>query len=96
MQVRSMKVHVLHENEARMPPFHAAFKDLDLPFEEWHLADGTFDISAPPPKGIFFNRMSASAHMRGHDFTPELTASILAWLEAYGARSTAAMHSTSR
>ncbi|MEC8698862.1 MAG: hypothetical protein VXY20_05900 [Pseudomonadota bacterium] len=69
-----------------MPPFHAAFKDLDLPFEEWHLADGTFDISAPPPKGIFFNRMSASTHTRGHDFAPELTASVLAWLEAYGRR----------
>ena len=55
MKVRSMKVHVLHENEDWMPPFRAAFKDLDLPFEEWHLADGTFDIGAPPPEGIFYN-----------------------------------------
>ena len=30
--------------------------------------------------------MSASAHTRGHDFAPELTASVLAWLEAYGRR----------
>jgi len=87
-----MKVHVLHENEDWMPPLRAAFEDLDLPYAEWHLAEGAFDLGAPPPEGIFYNRMSASSHTRGHDFAPELTASVLAWLESYGRRTINGSH----
>ena len=36
--------------------------------------------------------MSASAHTRGHDFAPELTDSVLAWLEAYGKRTVNGSH----
>ena len=31
-------VHAPRENEKWMPPLRTAFKDLNLPFEEWHLA----------------------------------------------------------
>jgi D-alanine-D-alanine ligase-like ATP-grasp enzyme len=35
---------------------------------------------------VFYNRMSASSHTRGHRFAPELTRHTLAWLEAHGRR----------
>lgn len=79
-----MTIHILHENNEWLPPLRAAFDAINLPYKEWHLAEGRFDLSGPPPEGVFYNRMSASSHTRGHDFAPELTASILAWLEAYG------------
>ena len=78
-----MRIHVLHENNEWLPPLRAAFEAIDLPYTEWHLAEGGFDLNAAPPEGIFYNRMSASSHTRGHDYAPELTASVLAWLEAY-------------
>jgi len=55
-----------------------------VPFEEWHLDAGLLDLSAPPPEGVFYNRMSASSHTRGHRYAPEYTACVLAWLEAHG------------
>ena len=79
-----MRIHVLHENNEWPPPLRAAFEAIDLPYTEWHLAEGGFDLNTAPPKGIFYNRMSASSHARGHDYAPELTASVLAWLEGYG------------
>ncbi len=81
-----MKIHILHENDAWQLPLRAALDDRALPYTEWHLAEGGIDLSATPPAGVFYNRMSASAHTRGHDFAPELTASVLAWLEAHGRR----------
>jgi len=34
-----------------------------------------------PPQGVFYNRMSASSHTRGHRYAPEYTAVVLNWLE---------------
>jgi len=34
-----------------------------------------------PPHGIFYNRLSASSHTRGHRYAPEYTAVVLNWLE---------------
>ncbi len=81
-----MPAYLLHENDAWLPPFRAAFARHGLAVEEWHLAEGGFDFSSAPPPGVFYNRMSASAHTRGHDTAPELTAAVLAWLEAHGRR----------
>ena len=39
-----------------------------------------------PPQGVFYNRMSASSHTRGHRYAAELTGGVLAWLEAHGRR----------
>lgn len=47
---------------------------------------GTFDLSSPPPEGVFYNRMSASSHTRNHRYSAELTASVLAWLKRWGRR----------
>ena len=80
------KIHVIHENDAWVDPLRAAFAELELPFEEWFLSDGLLDLAAAPPQGVFYNRMSASSHTRGHRYAAELTAGVLAWLESHGRR----------
>lgn len=78
------KVHIIHENAAWLLPLREALEDQGTPYTEWHLDSGFFDFSALPPTGIFYNRMSASSHTRGHTHAPEYTASVLAWLGAHG------------
>ena len=60
-----MRIHVLDENNEWLPPIRGAFGAINLPYTEWHLAEGGFDQTAIPPEGIFYNRMSASSHARG-------------------------------
>lgn len=79
-------IYVLHENEEWVAPLRTAFDRQDLPFEEWHLAEGSVDLGDIPPAGVFYNRMSASSHTRGHRFAPEFAGSVLAWLESHGRR----------
>jgi hypothetical protein len=80
------KIYVIHENDAWVEPLCVAFQALDLPYAEWFLSEGTFDFSGAPPQGVFYNRMSASSHTRGHRYGPELTAAVLAWLQSHGRR----------
>ena len=80
------RIHVIHENDAWVEPLRAAFAELRLPYEEWFIDEGTLDFSVPPPEGVFYNRMSASSHTRGHRYAPELTSGVLAWLESHGRR----------
>jgi hypothetical protein len=80
------RIHVIHENDTWVEPLRAAFEELSLPFEEWFLDTGKIDLSEAPPEGVFYNRMSASSHTRGHRYAPELTAGVLAWLESHGRR----------
>jgi len=78
------KIYVIHENDDWVIPLRASFEKLDLPYEEWFIDNLTLDLSSAPPEGIFYNRMSASAHTREHRYAPEMTANILAWLERHG------------
>jgi hypothetical protein len=80
------RIYVIHENDAWVEPLRAAFAELRLPYEEWFLSEGTLDFSSAPPQGVFYNRMSASSHTRGHRYGPELTSGVLAWLESHGRR----------
>jgi hypothetical protein len=80
------KIYVIHENNAWVEPLRAAFAELRLPFEEWFLSDGLLDLGSTPPRGVFYNRMSASSHTRGHRYAPEYTAGVLAWLESHHRR----------
>lgn len=80
------KVHVIHENPLWLPPLAEAFDRIGLPWAEMDLSRGTFDLSEPPPEGVFYNRMSASSHTRGHRYAAELTAGVLAWLTRHGRR----------
>ncbi|KAG4067304.1 hypothetical protein HA402_000295 [Bradysia odoriphaga] len=78
------RAYVLHENPLWLPPLAEAFDRQGLPWSELFLDVGTFDLSSPPPEGVFYNRMSASSHTRNHRYSAELTASVLAWLKRWG------------
>jgi hypothetical protein len=81
-----MHIHVIHENPAWLEPLARALDAEILPWRDWFLDRGMFDLSQPPPEGVFYNRMSASSHTRDHRYAAELTASVLAWLAAHGRR----------
>ena len=78
------RIYVLHENDVWVEPLREAFAELNLPFEEWFLDDGIVRFDEEPPGGVFYNRMSASSHTRGHRYGPELTHATLNWLELHG------------
>ena len=80
------EIYVIHENDAWVEPLRARFAEQGLPYEEWFLSDGTLDLDATPPQGVFYNRMSASSHTREHRYAAELTSGVLAWLEAHHRR----------
>jgi len=79
-----MKVHVLHENPDWYAPLGAAFDAAGVPHEQWLLGEGVLDLTGPPPDGVFWSRMSASSHTRGHPYAKDLTRGVLCWLEAHG------------
>jgi glutathione synthase/RimK-type ligase-like ATP-grasp enzyme len=81
-----MHIYVIHENPVWLEPLAAALDRQALPWRDWFLDRGVFDLSRPPPEGIFYNRMSASSHTRDHRYAAELTAAVLAWLERHGRR----------
>ncbi|SET01756.1 hypothetical protein SAMN05216389_104182 [Oceanobacillus limi] len=78
------KIYILHENEEWTDHLIKRLDELNLPYEEWFLDKGTVDLTSTPPKGVFYNRISASSHTRDHRYAPELTEAILAWLERHG------------
>ena len=69
-------IYVIHENADWTGLLFAAFEAAGLAYHDWNLAAA--------PEGVFYNRMSASSHSRGHRYAPEMTASVLAWLEGQG------------
>ena len=79
-------LYILHENDQWLAPFRETFTEMGLPFSEWHMASFSPDLAVEPPRGIFYVRMSASAHTRGHFGVPEVTAGVLCWLERHGRR----------
>jgi hypothetical protein len=81
-----MFIHVIHENAAWLEPLARALDAERLPWRDWFLDRGAFDLSRPPPEGVFYNRMSASSHTRDHRYAAELTAAVLAWLTRHGRR----------
>ncbi len=80
------KIHVLHENSPWVEPLRAAFAERDLPYEEWFLHEGSVPFDQAPPEGVFYHRMSASSHTRGHRYAPELAHLVLNWLARHGRR----------
>ncbi len=75
------KIYVIHENDEWLIPLRKSFKKIKAPFEEWHMDKENFNYKSNPPEGIFYNRMSASSHSRGHRYAPENTKNLLTWLE---------------
>jgi len=79
-------VHVLHENPEWMPPFAAAFAAEGVDWDETLATGGSLDLTAEPPPGLWWSRMSASAHTRGHVAAAEHARALLDLLEAHGRR----------
>ncbi len=80
------KIFIIHENDDWIKPLRIHLLDLHIPFEEWDMAKVKIDTLNDPPLGVFYNRMSASSHTRGHQYAPEYTAVILSWLEYHKRR----------
>jgi len=81
-----MTVYALHENPDWFPPFAAAFDAAGLDWQEWLLIEGSIDLDETPPEGIYWNRLSASSHTRGHVHSKDFTRAVLDWLDAHGRR----------
>ncbi len=79
-------IHVIHENPDWYAPLAAAFDAEGVPHEEWLLDGGLLDLGSAPPSGVFWSRMSASAHTRGHVLAKDFTRGVLCWLESHGRR----------
>ncbi|PRO64189.1 ATP-grasp domain-containing protein [Alkalicoccus urumqiensis] len=77
------KVIILHENDAWTAPLKTELEKRDVPYETWHLHEGEVPLHETPPDAVYYNRMSASSHSRGHRYAPELTAAVLNWLERH-------------
>lgn len=75
------KIYVIHENEEWTTHLFKRLDELQLPYEDWFINEGLVDLNAVPPEGVFYSRMSASSHTRGHRFAPEMADTLLAWLE---------------
>lgn len=78
------KIYVIHENEEWTTHLFKRLDELGLPYEDWFINEGLVDLNEAPPEGVFYSRMSASSHTRGHRYAPELTESLLVWLEHHG------------
>src|SRR5262245_45454772 len=78
------RVYVIHETDAWLEPLRKEFAAHGVPYGEWFLDRGTLDLSADPPAGVFYNRMSASSHTRDHRYGAEYTGAVLAWLTRHG------------
>ncbi|NCU75312.1 MAG: alpha-L-glutamate ligase, partial [Candidatus Fonsibacter ubiquis] len=81
-----MKAYIIHENDEWTLPLKENLQKLSVPFEDWHMAKVNLNTASNPPEGVFYNRMSASSHSRGHRFAPEYTAVILNWLSSHKRR----------
>ena len=79
-------INVLYENIAWIPPLREALEREGFRVRLVHVNEGIVDPSAPPPEGIWMNRISPSSHTRGHVHTVELARQLLFWLESHGRR----------
>jgi hypothetical protein len=80
------RVYVIYENPDWLPPVAAALDESGAPWSPWLLTGEPLDLAATPPEGVFWSRMSASAHTRGHGAAVEQARGLLTWLHAHGRR----------
>lgn len=74
---------IIHENDEWLVPLRAEFKKRGVNAREMFLDTGVVPFTEEPSDAVYYNRMSASSHTRGHRFAPELTRAVLTWLEGY-------------
>ena len=79
-------IHVLYENPAWLPPLAAALEARGLAWNARDVSEGHFPVEGDIPEGVWVNRMSPSAHTRGHGGGIHFTREWLGVLEERGAR----------
>ena len=81
----TLPLGILYEHPAWFGPLFAELDRRGLPYAPIHAPDHSYDPSAREcPYGLVFNRMSPSAHTRGHGDTIRYTSHYLAHLESLG------------
>jgi hypothetical protein len=80
------RVYVIHENPEWLPPLAAAFAAEGVPMEQILLTEGSIDLGSAPRPGVYWSRMSASAHTRGNTYSKDYTRAVLSWLDDAGVR----------
>lgn len=79
-------IHVLYENADWLPPLAAALDRRGLAWTPILVTGGSFRVTDVPPAGVYVNRMSPSAHTRGHGDGVRYMREYLCWLERWGRR----------
>ena len=79
-------VYIIHDNPEWIAPFTEALDRLGVAHVEWLLPETLIDLSAEPPAGVFWSRLSASAHTRTDPHVKEYGRAVLDWLAAAGRR----------
>ncbi len=80
------KIFILHENPEWVGTYSKALTALDVEYEFWDLSGGVIDIDSKPPHGVFYVRMSASAHSRGNVLAADYARTLVHWLESHDRR----------
>jgi hypothetical protein len=80
------QVYILHESPEWYGPLDKALEEAGVPHGELFLDTGVVDVTGAPPEGVFFNRLSGTAHTRNHVLAVEHARAVLRWLEGHGRR----------
>lgn len=77
-------VYIIHDNPEWIAPFARALERSGISFVEWLLPEASIDLTAEPPQGLFWSRLSASAHTRTDPHVKDYGRAVLAWLQTAG------------
>jgi hypothetical protein len=75
------RVYVLHESPGWYAALDTALERRGVPHDEIFLDQDVIDLSETPPPGVYFNRLSGTAHTRGHPLAVEHCRVLLRWLQ---------------
>lgn len=80
------KIYIIHDEEHYVQPLLREMTKRGVAFEEWNLTAAMpsryFDMSRIPPRGVFYNRISALGSSE-HKDAPQLARGLLMWLQTH-------------
>mmetsp|Transcript_106926 Transcript_106926/g.268856 ORF Transcript_106926/g.268856 Transcript_106926/m.268856 type:complete len:353 (+) Transcript_106926:79-1137(+) len=86
MEIAGAKLYVMLDADAWFEPLRQELLRIGIAYEIWNLTERVVNLCDIPPDGIFFNRVSASCHARGHREIAEYGRQVVLWLLAHGRR----------
>lgn len=81
-----MKVYVINEHPDWLSPLGRALDAIGVPWAEHFVDTGPLGVDSAAPAGVYFNRMSASSHTRGHHSSVDHARDLVGVLESQGRR----------